>query len=471
MPDNRNTFNAWIAMSIKGEDIGYEKKKAIKSVEIEEDDSAFDTCTIKIEDPDYKFISDDLFVEDVPMGIDMGFHSGTPYKKSFYGYIASIDIDFPESGVPTIELFCVDKSHLMNRVKNSRSWDNCSNSDIIIYFANNYGFNYYIEPDYNFEVKETISQSNQTDIEFMQSLAEDEIQPFICKLIGDTIYYVKRGMLSKPVRSLSYKQYPFEIQSFKPQINKETKEMEYKYVYLTTDKLVDIGLADNIRTARDVQGYPVDTSDVPFGAVSYHEDTGAVSESVSQDNTAKDEADKQMIAVEQKTLTGEVVLRPFQNCLGLQICDTVIINGVGNYLSGLYYISGIKRTLSAEGFSQNLTVLKNGFGDSLKLPDSALQLQNPEDEPLQLSAAKPIETGSTVRICDWAAKWGGEDEGVIVPAWIKDEELVVEQIDGEMCFLQPIGKWIHISYLTWYHTPRFELQASWTDVASSSTSA
>lgn len=463
--DNRETFNAWIAFSINGQDVGFERKKAIKSVEIDEVVDGFDTCTINIEDPDMLYISDDLYLEDVPMGIDLGFHNGTPYKVNFYGYISSIDIEFGEDGIPKIELYCIDKSHLMNRVKNSRSWENKTSKQLVEYFANEYGFKCIVEEDYPFNVKETLSQSNQTDIEFLQNLAKDEVQPFVCKLIGDTLYYVKKGLLSTPVRSLSYKQYPYEIRSFKPQINKETKELETKYANLTSNKTIDIGLADNINTSRDVQGYPVSTSDVPFGAVAYNEDRRNP-KSKDKNSDSQQQADKQMIELELTTLTGEVQLRAFPNLLQLKPFQTVIINGIGKYLSGLYFITNVKRSLNSEGFSESISVLKNGFGDSLKLADSQLKLQSPEDEPLQVSASQPIQVGTTVRVCDLTAKWGGDEDGVIVPAWVKTETMTVQEMNGDLCLLMPIDKWIHISYLVYEPDSPYKVLDEWTETSS-----
>ena len=449
MLDNKETFNAWFALSINGVNVEFDRKKAIKAIKIEEDVDAFDTCTITIDDPKMLFISDDIYIKDVPMSVDIGFHNGTPYKVNFYGYIASIDINFPESGVPEVELYCIDKSHLMNRVKNTRTWENCTNADLVKFFADNYGFKYHIEEGYNFKVEESISQSDKTDIDFLRERANDEVQPFVCKLIGDTLYYVKKGLLSVPVRSLSYKEYPYEIRSFKPQINRETKEIEVKYANFDDDKNIDIGLANDIETSREVQGYPVSTSDVPFGSTPYvEEEKKKETTKKSKSEKSKEEADKKKIKLELTTLTGELELRTFPNVLLFKPFQTVIIKGIGKYLSGMYFISGVTRTLNSEGFTQSLSVLKNGFGDSLKLPDSQLNLRNIEENPVDVEVEDNISTGNTVRICDWTAKWGKEYEGEIVPAWVKTEKLKVEDIDGDLCLLMPINRWINKMYLT-----------------------
>ncbi len=443
MLDNKQTFNAWYAISIRGENLDFKHRKSVTEIKIEEDVDAFDTCTITISDPDMEYISDDLYIEDVPMSIDIGFHNGTPYKVNFYGYIASIDLNFPEEGIPTMELYCIDKSHLMNRVKNSRTWENCTNADVVKYFADNYGFKCYIEQGYTFKLEESISQSDQTDIEFLRNLANNEIQPFVCKVVGDTLYYVKKGLLSTPVRSLSYKKYPYEIKSFRPQINRETKEIEVKYSNYTSNKTIDLGLANDMITSREQQGYPVSTSDVPFGSVAYTEPQ----KEQGENSESQEEADKQMIKLEMNTLTGDVELRTFPNLLLFKPFQTVIIDGVGKYLSGLYFISKVSRTLNSDGFSQSISVLKNGFGDSLKLPDSQLNLRSIDTDPLSVEVESSISQGSSVKIVDWNAVWSKECDGEIVPAWVKTETLEVQDKDGDLCLLMPINKWINVKYL------------------------
>lgn len=48
---------------------------------------------------------------------------------------------------------------------------------------------------------------------------------------------------------------------------------------------------------------------------------------------------------------------------------TVSIFGIGNYLSGLYYVTQVKHSWSSNGYTQSMTVKKNGFnGQSLKSP-------------------------------------------------------------------------------------------------------
>ena len=50
-----------------------------------------------------------------------------------------------------------------------------------------------IDSSYKFEEQETISQSHQTDIDFLTKLAGDEVYPFTARLVGNTFHYEKMG--------------------------------------------------------------------------------------------------------------------------------------------------------------------------------------------------------------------------------------------------------------------------------------
>lgn len=187
--------------------------------------------------------------------------------------------------------------------------------------------------------------------------------------------------------------------------------------------------------------------------------------------SSQDQTVKHMAEIELSTLEGEVALRPFPNNLQLQLFDTVTLLGLGRFLSGMYYIKGVTTTVSADtNFSESLTVIKREFGDSLKQPDSELKLQWSYETPLQLREENlpMIEVGTTVRICDWEAVWAKDEEGVTVPAWVKNEVLEVAEMDGDLCLVYPINKWIHKSYLCYEYSDPYEIVATWEETSSGS---
>lgn len=235
-------------------------RSCINSIEFDDLCDGSDTCTLSITDPDFIFIEDNIFIEEAKVLARFGFNEDID-RKEFSGYISAIDISFPEEGSPTLTITCLDNSHLMNREKKNRSWDNVTRADIVKKIATEYGYYPDIESNYTFAVQDTISQSNQTDIEFLESLATQEREPFMCKVKGTRIVYKKKGLLQTPITDIGYKTYPFDVISFTPQINKETRQEEITSANVGTDtKAYESYTANDGNVSRDVQGESVKTT-------------------------------------------------------------------------------------------------------------------------------------------------------------------------------------------------------------------
>lgn len=230
-------YNVWIS----GTKLGIKKKQCINSIEIKETVEGSDVATVTITDPEFLFIEDDIFIEENTIKIELGWDTST-YRVEFNGYISAIDIDFDSSGVPKLTMTCMDNTHVMNRTKKNATFKNCTNADVVKKIVQSYGYTCVIDKDYKFTKQETITQSNQTDIDFITKLAGDEVYPFTARLIGKTFYYVKMGKLETPKMTLTYKKYPHEIISFSPKINKETKQVEITGASINTkDKSISKG--------------------------------------------------------------------------------------------------------------------------------------------------------------------------------------------------------------------------------------
>ena len=151
--------------------------------------------------------------------------SNTTYRVKFEGYISAIDINFTESGIPQLTVTCMDNTHKMNREKKNNTFNNCTSADVVKKVVASYGYTCVVESGYSFSKQETITQSDQTDIDFIQKLANDEVYPFTARLVGNTFYYVKKGHLSSSKMTLTYMKYPHEVITFSPKINKESKQV------------------------------------------------------------------------------------------------------------------------------------------------------------------------------------------------------------------------------------------------------
>lgn len=227
-------YDVWIS----GTKLGMSKKACINSIQIKETVEGSDVATIKITDPEFLYIEDNIFLEDNTVKIRLGWDN-TTYRVEFQGYISAVDIDFDNTGCPKLTITCMDNTHVMNRTKKSNTFKNCTSADVVKKIVQSYGYTCVIDSSYSFTTQETITQSNQTDIDFITKLAGDEVYPFTARLVGNTFYYVKMGSLETPKMTLTYKKYPHEVISFSPKINKESKQVEIKSASVnTSDKSV-----------------------------------------------------------------------------------------------------------------------------------------------------------------------------------------------------------------------------------------
>lgn len=227
-------YDVWIS----GTKLGMSKKACINSIQIKETVEGSDVATIKITDPEFLYLEDNIFLEDNTVKIRLGWDN-TTYRVEFQGYISAVDIDFDNTGCPKLTITCMDNTHVMNRTKKSNTFKNCTSADVVKKIVQSYGYTCVIDSSYSFTTQETITQSNQTDIDFITKLAGDEVYPFTARLVGNTFYYVKMGSLETPKMTLTYKKYPHEVISFSPKINKESKQVEIKSASVnTSDKSV-----------------------------------------------------------------------------------------------------------------------------------------------------------------------------------------------------------------------------------------
>lgn len=163
---------------------------------------------------------------------------------------------------------------------------------------------------------------------------------------------------------------------------------------------------------------------------------------------SKTAAEKEYIEIEFNTLVGELGLTSTEKSIRLNVNDTIKIEGVGKYLSGQYFISAIRRRISKDdGYTHTLTVIKNGFGNSLKKSQTESEPETRKEE-VQKSVSD-IKVGDSVRIVGDDAVYSNAHDGVKVPAWVKQKTLTVDAIssDGTRVRLNPIWSWTYLKFI------------------------
>ena len=232
-------------VTINGKELGVERLAFITELSITQDMEASSTCSFKVTDPNFYFIEDSIYVRETPIQVSITLAGVLDKKVFFDGYIAAIDIDFPSDGAPVLSVTCIDKTHEMTRVKYKRSWENVNSAQVVQQIAQEHGFKCYIQHDGEFPIQATIIQDDKTDIEFLEELAGNETTDlYVCFLNttekeGTILYYVKKGVLDEEnYTSLGYRtsnvksfmqplpadSVNFDVISFKPSINIETRE-------------------------------------------------------------------------------------------------------------------------------------------------------------------------------------------------------------------------------------------------------
>lgn len=163
---------------------------------------------------------------------------------------------------------------------------------------------------------------------------------------------------------------------------------------------------------------------------------------------AAGQANKAQAELEYNTLEGDLVLRAKVGVLKITQDTTIELAGVGNYLSGLYYVSAVRYSLDASsGFTMSCTLIKTGFGSSLKAkPATPVPAVRKE---VVKKTATAIAVKDRVRIVGKDAVYSNASAGVKVPNWVKQKTLTVQQIskDGTRALVQPINSWTYLKYL------------------------
>ena len=78
-------------------------------------------------------------------------------------------------------------------------------------------------------------------------------------------------------------------------------------------------------------------------------------------NSATGEAEKEANDIEYETLSGTLNYIATNDTIQLQAGDTVTLRGLGNYLSGDYYVQDVTRSVSANGYSHSATLIRTDF--------------------------------------------------------------------------------------------------------------
>lgn len=217
-------------LTINNKQMGEDMLTKVTDISVDLEVGVPDSITITINDIEGKFIEDEIIVKEAPIVCSVILHDTEECMYYFSGFISAIDIKFTEGFVPVMELHCMDETHRANKEKKKRSWSNKTSAQVVQEICKEYGWKCYVEPSYPFPVQSSITQNDKTDLEFLKELANDELDLFVANLVTEkdgksTMYYVIEGFIDKKnAVQLEYGETPYDIISFSPQLNKESRQ-------------------------------------------------------------------------------------------------------------------------------------------------------------------------------------------------------------------------------------------------------
>lgn len=374
---------------IRGIELNRQQYESIVSVTLTQSMEGSDTVSISLIDTDALFIEDDIFVEDTQIKINMGCHEINEIT-SFEGFITTIDLDFNSAGQISLDITCSDNSFKMDRENKTKTWENKLNVDIVKEIVSSYGFKFEMLNPFSYRNYVSIAQDDMTDLQFIEKLRDEEVFPCYAKMHTPDTFCFQTITFNKPVVcNLHYMLAPYDVISFSPTINRnQLKEGRLKSEIDVVDK--------SLNTAQAVFGYsealtnglrPI-TSSRPSNS-SYNYDgyeilgyTKSSSLRVGNDSAKLfSDAEKEMLKDSIAVLEGSLEVKVTNTTTKIKIEDTINIYGLGRYLSGMYSVKGIDRSLSSGGYSLIIHVVKTGFGDSIKSETLYTEINDPNYVP------------------------------------------------------------------------------------------
>lgn len=330
------------------------------SLEVELDDELASMFRMRIailQQPDgvWSYLDDDRLRVWKEVKIYAGFESGA--EELISGYITHVNPSFdPDPSQCTLEIWGMDGSVLMDREEKLKDWPNKKDSDIASEIFSLYGFTPEIEDTevIHDEAVSTIIQ-RETDIQFLKRLALRN--GFECYVEGATGYFRKPQVDATPQPVLAahfgdetnLNRFSIEVNALTPantsmlqvdRANKEVLDATAESSQQTALGDIDAAglLAAGMEPGHVYIGMNVATGNPEMAALCqglYHEGEWFV--------------------------TGEGEIDANQYGHVLKPRGTVTIKGTGETHSGVYYVTHVTHSFTAEGYTQSFRVKRNAI--------------------------------------------------------------------------------------------------------------
>lgn len=219
--NNSKMFEPYYELKLNGEKVSDKYKKYITEIEFDDSDVEAGLLRISVVDQDFEFSNRFDFNKGVKVELLMGYIN---YNRTmFKGEVTHFEASFGEDGVRSLVIGAMDKSVRMTANKKSRTWKNCKSSDVAQAIAKEYNFKGIIQDSQ--EVKEQITQDNESDAQFLKKLADDEAFELYVFPEKQTFYFGDRFGSIGVKDILHYEEKDCTIINFQPNlVDRKKKE-------------------------------------------------------------------------------------------------------------------------------------------------------------------------------------------------------------------------------------------------------
>jgi hypothetical protein len=274
------------------------------------------------------------------------------------GYITHVKPAFsPDPAGCGLEIWGMDRSVLMDREEKLKAWPDKKDSDIASEILNQYGFTPEVEETsvVHDEVVSTIIQ-RETDMQFLRRLAERN--GFECYVDGDTAYFGPPRLDDAPQPVLSAHFGPegdTNLSRFDVEVNALTPmNVAMFQVDRSNKEILETAVEASEQTAL---GSDVASDLLPAGVAPGKLYVGMSCATGTPEMTSLCQG---LYHLGEWFVTGEGEIDANQYGHVLRPRSTVTIRGVGEMLSGVYYVTHVTHAFTTEGYKQHFHVKRNG---------------------------------------------------------------------------------------------------------------
>lgn len=333
-------------VKVDGRDLPEDAARAILEGVIESSLHLPDACSIRIHDHEFKWLDSDLWKEGNQIEVTGG-QGRDALHTIFQGEVTTIELDLAGMGVATMTVRCMDKAHRLHRGKRREAYVNVTDSDIAGKIAMRNGLQSMVRATTTRH--EWVLQSNQTDWEFLQMLANRN---------GYRVYLEGRDKLCfVPVEDTRPDTVELEwgkdLRSFRIRVNSSNQVS--KVIVRSWDPIQKRSIVGQANTARggaeiSMRGSGANTGRQAFGDA----------EMVVVDHPLYSQGQADAVAQSLCDEIGASFIEADGLCFNhpeLSPGDTVQLKNVGKRFNGKYIVTSVTHTFSAaEGFATQFVI-------------------------------------------------------------------------------------------------------------------